>query len=203
MYLAKLLRLKGYHMDAREDLETARQIKEKACYTALDLSMEERLAEETTVLVESFCLQDGTSISLGRERFEASEALFQPKLVDCEKSGLADIIFETIQEAEIDCRVDLYQNIILSGGTSLLPGIRERLEQDLNLRYTRDILNGDETRSRSWKLQVQAPNSREYLVFEGAALFADLICNDRNFWVTKADYKEHGVQLLLDKCQVV
>jgi actin-related protein len=86
---------------------------------------------------------------------------------------------------------------------SLLPGIRERLEKELNQRYTREVLKGDETRSRSWKLEVHAPSSREYLVFEGAALFADLISNESDFWVTKADYDEGGARLVLDKCRVV
>lgn len=202
MYLTKLLRLKGYHLDAKEDLETGRGIKEKSCYVALDPCTEERLAEETTVLLDNFILHDGTSVSIGKERFEAAEALFKPKLWDSEKSGLADLIFDMIQEADIDCRVDLYQNIILSGGTSLLPGIRERLEKDLNERYTQEVLKGDETRLRSWKLEVRAPDSREHLVFEGAALFADLICNETDFWVTKAEYDKEGAQLVLDKCQV-
>jgi actin-related protein 2 len=202
MYLIKLLRLKGYHMDAREDLETGHHIKERSCYVAYEPRTEERLAEETTVLEDSVCLQDGTSISLGKERFGAAEALFQPKLWDSEKGGLADIIFDTIQEADIDCRVDLYQNIILSGGLSLLSGLRERLEHDLNQRYIKDVLDGDDSRSRNWKLEVHAPTTREYLVFEGAALFADLISNERKFWVTKAEYEVEGIQLLLDKCQV-
>ena len=72
------------------------------------------------------------------------------------------MIFEVIQEADIDCRADLYRNIILSGGTSLLPGIQERLEQDLNRRYTNDILDGKQSRSLGWKPQVQASDSRQH-----------------------------------------
>lgn len=44
-------------------------------------------------------LLDGRVIKLGRERFEAPEALFTPSLIDCEKSGMADMVFELIQAA--------------------------------------------------------------------------------------------------------
>eukprot|EP00751_Fragilariopsis_kerguelensis_P012884 CAMPEP_0170771452 /NCGR_PEP_ID=MMETSP0733-20121128/8062_1 /TAXON_ID=186038 /ORGANISM="Fragilariopsis kerguelensis, Strain L26-C5" /LENGTH=376 /DNA_ID=CAMNT_0011113203 /DNA_START=56 /DNA_END=1183 /DNA_ORIENTATION=- len=181
-YLIKLLRRKGFQLNEEEDIEIGRQIKEHACYVAFDPTLDERLATETTALLKSFKLPDGTSISLGRERFGAVEALFEPMLWNCESSGLSDMIFEVIQEAEIDCRADLYQNIILSGGTSLLKGIQERLEKDLNFRYTNDVLNGRPSRLLGWKPRVHAPDSRQHLVFEGAALFADCISDDSRYW---------------------
>ena len=45
------------------------------------------------------CTADGRIIKLGRERFEAPEALFTPSLIDSEKSGMADMVFEMIQDA--------------------------------------------------------------------------------------------------------
>jgi actin-related protein 2 len=206
-FLAKLLRLRGYHIDPCVDLEAAREIKERGSYVALEPATEERLAEETTVLEKTIHLYDGSTISIGKERFEAAEALFQPKL--CRNSetnnGLADLIFETIQEAAIDCRIDLYQNIVLSGGSSLLPGIQERLQVDLTRRYEKEVLQSSKQASppRNWKVEVHAQHTRQFAVFEGAALFADLISNDNQFWTTGADYKEGvGMELLLDKCQV-
>jgi actin-related protein 2 len=201
-YLLKLLRLKGFQLNDEEDLELGRQIKEKVCYVALNPNVDERLATETTVLKESFKLPDGNIISVGRERFGAVEALFQPTLWNSESSGLSDMIFEVINAADIDCRADLYRNVILSGGTSLLPGIQERLERDLNLRYTNDVLDGKQSRSLGWKPQVQAPSSRQHLVFEGAALFADYISDDEKHWISRTEYLRYGVQRVLDKCTI-
>ena len=206
-HLIKLLRLKGFQLNEKEDLEIGRQIKEAACYVALDPDADERLAAETTVLTEAFKLPDGTVISVGRERFGAVEALFKPNLYNSnESSGLSDMIFEVIQDADIDCRADLYRNVILSGGTSLLPGMQARLEQDLNRRYTNDVLDGKHSRlssnSLGWKPKVQAPASRQNLVFEGAALFADYVSNDENYWVGKEDYVRDGIQQVLDKCTI-
>ncbi len=201
-YLLKLLRLKGFQLNEKEDLEIGRQIKEGVCYVASDPSMDERLDAETTVLRETFKLPDGTIISVGRERFGAVEALFKPTLCNSESCGLSNMIFEIIKSADIDCRADLYCNVILSGGTSLLPGIQKRLERDLNERYTNDILDGDQSRSLGWKPQVHAPSSRQHLVFEGAALFADYISNDDKYWISKEEYSQFGVQRLIDKCTI-
>ena len=86
-YLIKLLMLRGYAFNRTADFETVRQIKEKLCYVAYDIDKERKLAQETTCLMENFTLPDGKVIKLGRERFEAAEALFNPMLVDCEKAG--------------------------------------------------------------------------------------------------------------------
>jgi hypothetical protein len=71
-----------------------------------DLELDQRLSEETTVLVESytvghlfflsdgphrnvFQLPDGRTIKVGPERFEAPECMFQPHLVDLDQPGVA------------------------------------------------------------------------------------------------------------------
>ena len=42
-------------------------------------------------------LPDGRVIKIGRERFEAAEALFKPDLVDLESKGMGDMVYEMIQ----------------------------------------------------------------------------------------------------------
>jgi actin-related protein len=152
--------------------------------------------------VESVELRNGSSIAVGQERFGAAEILFNPSLCDLETKGLSDMIFDTIQKADIDCRVDLYQNIILSGGMSLLPGIQERLQEDLDQLYCTKVLNGDRSRTPGWRLRVHSPKSREILVFEGAALFADFIQSNRAFWVSQKDFESGGIEALFEKCQI-
>lgn len=53
-YLIKLLFQRGYAFNRTADFETVRQIKEKLCYVAYDIPLELKLAQETTVLVESY-----------------------------------------------------------------------------------------------------------------------------------------------------
>jgi actin-related protein 2 len=85
--LIKLLLRRGYAFNRTADFETVRQIKEKLCYVSYDLELDNKLAEETTVLVESYTLPDGRVIKVGQERFEAPECLFQPHLLDVEQPG--------------------------------------------------------------------------------------------------------------------
>lgn len=42
-------------------------------------------------------LPDGREIKVGRERFETTEALFEPSLVDVETAGISNLVFDLIQ----------------------------------------------------------------------------------------------------------
>ena len=48
---------------------------------------------------------------MGGERFGASEALFQPHLINKEGQGMAELVFSAIQAADIDIRPELYKHI--------------------------------------------------------------------------------------------
>ena len=41
---------------------------------------------------------------------------------------------------DIDNRKDLYQNIVLSGGSTMLPGLATRLQRDITALYLKHIL---------------------------------------------------------------
>jgi len=88
-------------------------------------------------------LPDGRVIRVGGERFEAPEALFQPHLINVEAAGLAELLFNTIQAADIDTRSDFYQHIVLSGGTTMYPGLPSRLEREIKQLYLERVLRGD------------------------------------------------------------
>lgn len=127
----QLLLLRGYAFNHSADFETVRMMKEKLCYVGYNIEQEQKLALETTVLVESYTvgvvgrvslgchwlmvlrltcvcvcgqLPDGRVIKVGGERFEAPEALFQPHLINVEGVGVAELLFNTIQAADIDTR---------------------------------------------------------------------------------------------------
>lgn len=85
---------------------------------------------------------DGRQIRVGAERFEAPEALFQPMLVDVEAQGIAEMLFTTIQSADIDMRLDLYKHIVLSGGSTMYPGLPSRFEREVKQLYLQRVLKG-------------------------------------------------------------
>ncbi|KDO25900.1 actin-like protein 2 [Saprolegnia parasitica CBS 223.65] len=195
-YLIKLMLLRGYAFNRTADFETVRQIKERHCYAALDPTIERQLALETTVLEETYELPDGRIVKLGRERFEATEALFQPHLIGVEGAGLSDMVFDMCQKAEIDIRPELYKNIVLSGGSTMYPGLPSRLEKDIKDRYLNDVLKGDKSRLGKFRLRINDPPRRKHLVFLGGSVLADMMKDNDQFWISKQEYDEQGVRCI-------
>ena len=144
--LIALLLRRGYALNRTADFETVRQIKEKLAYVSYDLELDKKLSEDTTVLVESYTLPDGRVIRVGSERFEAPECLFQPHLVDVDQPGMAEMLFNCIQGADVDVRSSLYKAIVLSGGSSMYPGLPSRLEKELKQLWLTRVLGGDPER---------------------------------------------------------
>lgn len=195
-YLIKLLMLRGYAFNRTADFDTVRQIKEKLCYVAHDINQERKLALETTCLMENYTLPDGRVIKLGRERFEAPECLFNPSLVDSEKAGMADMVFDMIQEADMNTRVEYYKHIVLSGGSSMYPGLPTRLEKDISDRYLKEVLKGNVERMKKFKIHIEDPPRRKHMVFLGGSVLADIMKDREEFWITRQDYLEQGMRCL-------
>lgn len=145
-FVFQLLLLRGYAFNQSADFETIRQLKEKLCYVAYDVEREEELSLETTVLVENYTLPDGRVIKISGERFQAPEVLFQPHLVDVDSPGIAEMLVNTIQSADMDTRPEFYKHIVLSGGSTMYPGLPSRLEREIKQLYLERVLKGDTER---------------------------------------------------------
>ena len=195
-YLIKLLLLRGYAFNQSADFETVRMMKEKLCYVAYNTQVEQKLALETTTLVESYTLPDGRTIKVGAERFEAPEALFQPHLLDVEADGIAEMLFNAIQAGDMDIRSDLYKHIVLSGGTTMYPGLPSRLEREIKQLYLERVLKGDTDRLAKFKIRIEDPPRRKDMVFIGGAVLADVMKDRDDFWMSKAEYEEKGKDVL-------
>lgn len=195
-YLIKLLLLRGYAFNHTADFETVRMMKEKLCYVGYDIEQEQKLALETTYLVEKYTLPDGRIVSLSGERFEAPEALFQPHLIDVEGVGVAELLFNTIQAADIDTRPEFYKHIVLSGGTTMYPGLPSRLEREIKQLYLERVLKGDTSKLSKFKIRIEDPPRRKHMVYLGGAVLADIMKNKEDFWMSKAEYQEKGLKCL-------
>ncbi|KAF3033467.1 Arp2/3 complex subunit, actin nucleation center [Didymella keratinophila] len=194
--LISLLLRRGYALNRTADFETVRQIKEKLCYVSYDLELDQRLSEDTTVLVESYTLPDGRVIRVGSERFEAPECLFQPHLVDVEQPGIAEFLFNTIQSADVDVRSSLYKAIVLSGGSSMYPGLPSRLEKELKQLWLTKVLGGNPERLNKFKVRIEDPPRRRHMVFLGGAVLANIMADKENMWISKAEWEEQGTRAL-------
>jgi len=198
-YLIKLLLLRGYAFNRTADFETVRQIKEKLCYVGYDLELEKRLANETTVLVETYTLPDGRVIRVGGERFEAPEVLFEPHLLDVEGYGMAEQLFDCINKADVDTRPEFYNHIVLSGGSTMYPGLPSRLEKEIRKLYLEKVAKGNKQQLAKFKCRIEDPPRRKHMVFLGGAVLAEIMKDKDHFWMNKQEYAEIG-ENVLKKC---
>lgn len=200
-YLIKLLLLRGYVFNRTADFATAEELKEKYCYVGYDLEFEKKLALETTTLVKSYTLPDGREIKIGAERFEAPEAFFNPLLAgkDGDSGGIHQNIFNAINESDVDTRSVFYQHIVLSGGSTMYPGLPSRLEKELKSLYLDKILKNEKERLLKMKIRIEDPPRRKHMVYLGGAVLGDLMRDKDDFWISKQDYKEKGMEFCLKK----
>ncbi|KAH9531855.1 hypothetical protein CY35_19G059100 [Sphagnum magellanicum] len=195
-YLIDLLLRRGYAFNRTADFETAREIKEKLCYVSIDYKRECQLGLETTILVKQYTLPDGRVIKVGAERFQAPEALFTPELIDMEGDGLSVAVFRCIQEMDIDNRMSLYQHIVLSGGSTMYPGLPSRLEKEIREQYTHVVLKGNKEGLKKLRLRIEDPPRRKHMVYLGGAVLAGIMKDTPDFWITKREYEEEGFNCL-------
>jgi len=187
-HLMKILSEQGLSMSTSAEREITRDIKEKLAYVAEDYESELAGANEDSELEKQYELPDGQVITVGAERFRCAEVLFQPSHIGKENDGIHQLTYKSILKCDIDIRKDLYQNIVLSGGSTMFPGIDSRLKKEIQALAPAAV-----------KVKIVAPPERKYSVWIGGSILSSL-STFQDMWITKDEYDESGPGIVHRKC---
>merc|ERR1719232_2260480 len=91
---------------------------------------------------------------------------------------LEEITYNSIMKCDVDIRKDLYANTVLSGGTTMYPGIADRMQKEIT---------------------ALAPSERKYSVWIGGSILASL-STFQQMWISKQEYDESGPAIVHRKC---
>jgi len=183
-YMVKILTKRGYDMWTSYERKIVKDIKEKYCYVAADYNDELTKAETSAHCEIIHILPDGSKMTIGSERFRAPEILFQPTFIGSAVFGIQGTLYASISRCESGRRRLLYQNIVLSGGSTVIPGFVKRLRAEM------------EKLAPEFGAAIEI-TSKKNLVnsWLGGSMLSSLSSFD-NMWFTKEEYDEVGYENL-------
>eukprot|EP00922_Rhytidocystis_sp_ex-Travisia-forbesii_P039440 GHVS01058633.1.p1 GENE.GHVS01058633.1~~GHVS01058633.1.p1 ORF type:complete len:501 (-),score=67.91 GHVS01058633.1:735-2237(-) len=148
-------------------------------------------------------LPDGTRVETNPFTYRAPEILFHPltSVISSDTlatlrgfTGLPQAVADAVHGCDVDLRRDLLSSIILTGGTSLLGGLPERL--------SRELMEEDGPLGCGTRFKVVAPSTaieRRFSSWIGGSILASL-GTFQQMWFSAEEYREHGAQLVERKC---
>jgi len=137
-----------------------------------------------------FEFPDGYNTLFGAERLKAAEGLFDPKAILTSAGqpapggaqGLAQLVRASLEQVDVDVRPSLLMNVVVTGGTSLIQGLVERLSTELQGMYP------------SLRIRVTSPGNvyeRRFGSWIGGSILASL-GTFHQMWISKKEYEEFG-----------
>merc|ERR1719433_454842 len=185
-YLMRILKERGHGFTTSSGMEIVRDIKEKVAYVAVDFEAEMTKVEESDDT--NYGLPDGQIITVGSERLRCSEALFQPNMLGKEMKGIHKLAYESINKCANDDRREMYENIVLSGGSTMFTNMGARLREEMTA-----------LAPASHKVTVLSQPERVYSAWIGGSILSTL-SSFQEMWVMKDTYDEEGPRIIHRMC---
>jgi actin, other eukaryote len=181
------LKANGIDLPYSKEFEVAQDIKEKYCYVSTDFQQELNSIGNASGIAKECELPDGNRIMLSIERFKSPEILFTPALCGSDQPGIHELTYNSAGKCDPDIRPQLLSNIILSGGNTTFPKIKERIIRDIKSLAASNI-----------DIIVKAPPERKHLAWIGGAILSSL--DKFKIWINRPEYEEAGPGIVHRKC---
>eukprot|EP01026_Neomeris_dumetosa_P036344 TRINITY_DN2931_c0_g2_i7.p1 TRINITY_DN2931_c0_g2~~TRINITY_DN2931_c0_g2_i7.p1 ORF type:complete len:484 (-),score=60.37 TRINITY_DN2931_c0_g2_i7:1900-3165(-) len=178
--LIRLLCDKGQRLTTSSEKEVARDIKEQYCYVPLEPKKE-------SVEGKVYSLPDGETVLIDDERFKAPEILFHPRIIGQDTKGLHKMAIKSILNTSRLMQESLFNALVLTGGTTLLPGFGQRVEREIKKKLR-----------RTFQLKVIAPKNRAISAWIGGSVLSSL-SSFRSMWISRQEFDERGPSVV-HKC---
>ncbi|CAB4254641.1 similar to Saccharomyces cerevisiae YJR065C ARP3 Essential component of the Arp2/3 complex [Maudiozyma barnettii] len=201
LFIQQLLRERG---EADTSLRTAERIKQEHCYVCPDIVKEFNKFDKNPDKFAQFIVENQEKtqkkvVDVGYERFLAPEIFFNPEIASSDfLTPLPTTVDHTIQACPIDVRKALYNNIVLSGGSTMFKDFGRRLQRDIksivNNRIAQsELLSG--TKSTGVDVSVISHRKQRNAVWFGGSLLAQT-AEFKSYCHTKQDYDEYGPEIV-------
>eukprot|EP00698_Gefionella_okellyi_P019903 TRINITY_DN6173_c0_g2_i1.p1 TRINITY_DN6173_c0_g2~~TRINITY_DN6173_c0_g2_i1.p1 ORF type:complete len:420 (-),score=69.08 TRINITY_DN6173_c0_g2_i1:30-1289(-) len=200
-FIQQLLREREPGIPSTDSLETAKAIKEKYSYVCPDIAKEmQKYEQEPARWIKQHTGTNSTTkqpftCDVGFERFLGPELFFSPEIFSSNfTTPLSELVDQTVQNCPVDSRRPLYNNIVLSGGSTLFKDFHRRLQRDIKrivderVRKS-ELLSG--AQARPVDVTVVSHQFQRYAVWFGGSMVADMPAFPQ-FVHTKAQYEEYG-----------
>ena len=187
--LATLLKKRGNSFESTAELDIVRNIKDSLAYVALEYNAELKKAAASLDRNAQYELPDGRVITIVcNERFGCAEALFQPTTFGIQSASIQEATNNAIMKSDVDFRKDLYAEIVLAGGTTMLPGLADRLQKEISA-----------LAAPTMKVKILAVAERNFAAWIGGSVLASMSNFDTKL-ISKQEYDESGPSIVNSKC---
>ncbi|KAJ3439509.1 actin-related protein [Anaeramoeba flamelloides] len=182
-FIQKLLR-EHERIPPEYALESANYCKETYCYVCPDVAKEfDKYEKDPKTWIKTYegVIQKTKrkfSFEMGYERFLAPEIFFNPQIFTSDfVTPLPTLVDQVIQNSPIDVRRPLYNNIVLSGGSTLYKDLGRRLQRDLRRRVKArlkrsEMLSGGKLKPKPIDVNVISHKMQKYAVWFGGSMMA-------------------------------
>jgi actin-related protein len=213
LYLAQLMKRRGYTFGTPVEMDLINNVKEELCFarnpfqTGGDMFGPTAGAEAEGG--KHFLLPDGQAIPIDEQRYDCVEALFDFSILGEQytpkfhmltdhgdffdptiRKGLSWLAFTAINHCEPVLRPQLYNNIVLAGGSTSFPGTQGRLLEEVRQCYRETHPN-----ESMIPISVQDMAARQYAAWLGGVMLSRTPMF-HHLTVSRAEYAEHGHRII-------